>query len=322
MVTVKLMFTLAPKMNWFMRQIDVSNAFLNGDLDEDIYMKIPPGYADIQGEEVSPTAVCRLHKSIYGLKQASRQRFLKFSTTLLQLGFEQCPGEHTLFLQKHDGVFIVVSVYVDDILISSTREDDANDLIEKLASAFQLRDLGPPKFFLGIEVARSAAGITLCQRKYVLDMLEASGFSDCKPSSIPMEPNQKLSKEDGIVLEDKKQCRRLIGKLKYLTITRPDISFAVSKLAQFSSDPRDVHLKALHKVLRYLKGSIGQGLLYGTDATFDLRAFSDSDWGTCNDDRRSVTGYAMFLGVMAIQETRYSVIDFSGGRIQSHVCCE
>ena len=214
----------------------------------------------------------------------------------MALGFDQCPGEHTLFLQERDGMFLVVIVYVDDIIIASTRIEDAQVLVQQLASAFQLRDLGPPKLFLGIEVARSTEGITISQRKYVLDMLAASGFSDCKPSSIPMEPNQKLSKEEGVVLTDIKQYQKLIGKLQYLTITRPDISFAVSKLSQFASKPRDVHLTALHKVLRYLKGSIGQGLLYGTDNNFSLRAFSDSDWGACTDDRWSVTGYAMFIG--------------------------
>lgn len=323
LVTVKLVFGLAAKMNWFLRQLDISNAFLNGDLDEEIYMKVPPGYAEIQGEEISPTAVCRLHKSIYGLKQASRQWFLKFSTTLMALGFEQCPGEHTLFLQEQSGFFVVVSVYVDDIIIASTRMEDAQGLVEKLASAFQLRDLGVPKFFLGIEVARSSEGISINQRKYVLDLLEATGFSDCKPSSIPMEPNQKLSKEEGVVLEDRRQYRKLIGKLQYLTITRPDITFAVSKLSQFASEPRDTHLKALHKVLRYLKGSIGQGLLYGTDNNFDLRAFSDSDWGACTDDRRSVTGYAMFLGnsLVSWRSKKQDTVSLSSAEAEFRAMC-
>ncbi|XP_013594420.1 PREDICTED: uncharacterized mitochondrial protein AtMg00810-like [Brassica oleracea var. oleracea] len=111
-----------------------------------------------------------------------------------------------------------------------------------------------------------------------------------------MEPNQKLSKENGVLLEDVKQYRKLVGKLQYFTNTRPDIAYAVSKLAQFSCAPTDVHLKAVHKVLRYLKGTIGQGVFYGVEDNFDLRGFSDSDWGGCPDDRRSVTGYTMFLG--------------------------
>ena len=296
MVTVKMLLSLAPKMKWFLHQLDISNAFLNGDLEEEIYMKLPPGYAEIQGEEVSSTTVCRLHKSIYGLKQASRQWFIKFKTTLVSLGFEKCHGDHTLFVKAQDGNFLVVLVYVDDILIASTTEAASTKLTLQLSSFFQLRDLGEPKFFLGIEIARNVDGISLCQRKYVLDLLDSSGFSDCKPSSIPMEPNQKLSKDSGTLLVDGKQYRRILGKLQYLCLTRPDITFAVSKLAQYSSAPSDVHLQALHKILRYLKDTIGLGIFYGVDSNFDLRGFSDSDWQTCPDTRRCVTGFAIFVG--------------------------
>ncbi|KAG7556653.1 Retrotransposon Copia-like N-terminal [Arabidopsis suecica] len=296
MVTVKLLLSLAPKMQWSLHQLDISNAFLNGDLVEEIYMKLPPGYAELMGIEVSPNAVCRLHKSIYGLKQASRQWFLKFSSTLVGFGFDKCHGDHTLFVKEVNGNFLVVLVYVDDILIASTSDSLVAELKTQLSSAFQLRDLGPPKFFLGIKIARTDEGISLNQRKYILDLLESTGFSDCKPSSIPMEPNQKLAQDTGTVLADPKQYRRLIGKLQYLCITRPDITFAVSKLAQYSSAPTNIHLQAIHKILRYLKGTIGQGLFYGADPTFDLRGFSDSDWGTCPDSRRCVTGFAIFVG--------------------------
>ena len=296
MATVKIILALAPKLKWSLHQLDVSNAFLNGDLNEEIYMKLPPGYADIKGEYVSPRAVCKLHKSIYGLKQASRQWFIKFSTTLLCLGFETCFGDHTMFVKRPDNKFVVVLIYVDDILIASTDDDLVAELKLQLSSAFKLRDLGTPKYFLGLEIARSEEGISICQRKYVIDLLESTGFTGCKPSSIPMEPNQKLSIEDGVLLYDAKQYRRLVGKLQYLTYAQPNITFDVSKLAQFSSAPTDLHLQAIHKVLCYLKGTIGHGLFYGCDLNFDIRGYSDSDWSGCPDSRRSVTGLAMFVG--------------------------
>ncbi|XP_019090009.1 PREDICTED: uncharacterized protein LOC109128318 [Camelina sativa] len=326
MATVKMIFSLAPKMQWSLHQLDISNAFLNGDLDEEIYMKLPLGYADLQGEVFSPNVVCRLHKSIYGLKQASRQWFLKFKTTLVGFGFDTCHGDHTLFVKEENGQFLVVLVYVDDILIAITDSTMASALRDQPRSVFQLRDLGPPKYFLGIEIARNEEGICLTQRKYVLDLLETTCFSDCKPYPVPMKQDQQMSltsfsrrrkkkvatvsegDEDYEVepahpsdstlalLTDTKQYRRLIGKLQYLTITRPNITFAVSKLAQYSSAPRKFHLQAAHKVLRYLKGTIGQGLFYGKDDDFSLRGFSDADWGACPDSRRSVTGYAIFIG--------------------------
>ena len=264
MATVKILPCLALKMKWKLAQLDIANAFLNGDLDEEIYMKLPPGYSELTGESVSPTAVCRLHKSIYGLKHASRQWFLKFSTTLKSLGFVKGHGDHTMFVRGKDGTFLVMLVYVDDILIASTNDAEVDEVKHQLSLAFKLRDHGPPKFFLGLEIARSSEGISLNQRKYVLDLLESSGYSGCKPSSIPMEPNQKISQDDGVLLPNGKPYRQLLGKLQYLTITLPDISFAVSKLAQYSSAPTDVHLLAVHKILRCLKGTISQGFFYGT----------------------------------------------------------
>ncbi|XP_019095143.1 PREDICTED: uncharacterized protein LOC109130225 [Camelina sativa] len=291
MATVKMVLSLAPKMQWFLHQLDISNAFLNGDLDEEIYMKLPPGYAEILGITVSPNVVCKLHKSIYGLKQLV-----------------------TLFAKGTSTAFVVVVVYVDDIMIASTNPKAACLLRDQLSSVFQLRDLGTPKFFLGIEIARNDDGISLTQRKYVVDLLEGAGFSDCKPSPIPMKPDvqmtatgwgrrpnskkplKQLSEVDTALLPDTKQYRRLIGKLQYLTITRPDISFVVGKLSQYSSAPRKFHLQAVHKILRYLKGTIGQGLFYGKDADFSVRGFTDADWGACLDSRRSVSGFAIFIG--------------------------
>lgn len=293
MATVKILLSFAPKLKWNSTQLDISNALLSGDLDEEIYMKLPPGYSELRGVEVPPNAVCRFHKSVYGLKQASSQWFVKFSITLLDFGFETGTGDHTLFVKIVDGKFLVFLVYVDDILIASDAMVD--ELKQRLSSAFKLRDLGTPKYFLGLEIARSTEDISVCQRKYVLDLLESTGFSGCRPSSIPMEPNQKMSKEDGILLEDAKHYRRLLGRLQYLTFTRPDIGFTVSKLAQYSLAPTDVHIQAVHKVLRYLKGTVGLGLFYILEINFDIRGYSDSDWSGCPDSRRSVTGYAMFV---------------------------
>ena len=154
-----------------------------------------------------------------------------------------------MFVKFLDGKFLVILVYVDDILIASTDDDMVNELKQRLSAAFKLRDLGAPKYLFGLEIARSAEGISVCQRKYVLNLLESTAFSGCKPLSIPMEPNQKLSQDDGTLLTDAKQYRRLLGRLQYLTITRPDICFSVGKLAQYSTVPTDVHLQAVHKIL-------------------------------------------------------------------------
>ncbi|KAG7585301.1 Reverse transcriptase RNA-dependent DNA polymerase [Arabidopsis thaliana x Arabidopsis arenosa] len=296
MVTVKMLLKISASKKWFLNQLDISNAFLNGDLEEDIYMRIPEGYAESKGISLPKNAVCRLKKSIYGLKQASRQWFLKFSVSLQNLGFSKCHGDHTLFIRTYGSEFIAVLVYVDDIMIASTTQEGATKLTEALKQSFRLRELGPLKYFLGLEIARNASGISICQRKYALELLTSSGMLGCKLSSVPMVPNQKLLKTDGELLENKEMYRSLVGRLMYLTITRPDITFAVNKLCQFSSAPRTSHLTAVYKVLQYIKGTVGQGLFYSSDSDLKLTGFADSDWASCQDSRRSTTGFTMFLG--------------------------
>lgn len=162
LTSVKLLLGVSAIFGWSLSQLDISNAFLNGDLDEEIYMQLPPCYASRQGDSLPPNAVCKLKKSLYGLKQASRKWFLKFSTTLLGLGFTQSYCDHTCFLKTTDEAFLCVLIYVDDIIIASNNDFAVDTLKTQLKSNFKLRDLGPLKCFLGLEIARSSAGIHIC----------------------------------------------------------------------------------------------------------------------------------------------------------------
>ncbi|KAL9840874.1 putative RNA-directed DNA polymerase [Arabidopsis thaliana] len=150
-------------------------------------------------------------------------------------------------------------------------------IVEELHNLFKLRDLGDLKYFLGLEIARTEVGISLCQRKYALELLASTGMINCKLVSVPMIPNVKLMKADGELLEDREQYRRIVGKLMDLTITRPDITFAVNMSCQFSSTPRTTHLQAAHRVLQYIKGIVAQGLFYSTSSDLTLKGFADSD---------------------------------------------
>ncbi|KAK9939067.1 hypothetical protein M0R45_015776 [Rubus argutus] len=254
-------------------------------------MKLPPGFGR-KGE----TRVCKLHKSIYGLKQASRQWFIKLSSALKSAGFHQSWSDYSLFIRNCQGRFTALLVYVDDVILAGNSLDDIVKTKQFLSNCFKLKDMGQLKYFLGIEVARSKKGIALCQRKYALEILEDTGFLGAKPSRFPVDQGLSLTQADGSLLIDPSQYRRLVGRLIYLTITRPDLVYAVHILSQFMDKPRQPHLEAAHKVLRYVKQTPGQGILLPSTGSLELRAFCDADWARCRDTRRSVSGYCMFLG--------------------------
>ena len=170
---------------------------------------------------------------------------------------------------------MVLLVYVDDIIVVGPNADMVHKVQLQLQSLFKLKVLGDLKYFLGLEIACSSKGICLSQRKYTLTLLEDIGFIDSKPASLPMESNMKLSAIDGDPLEDGSLYRRLMGHLMYLTISWPNIAYSVHKLSQFMSSPRTSHLVAVHHLLRYLKSSLGQGLLFPSNSEFHLKAYAD-----------------------------------------------
>nr|KYP54533.1 Copia protein [Cajanus cajan] len=256
-------------------------------------MTLPPGMYQNQSNKVF-----RLHKSLYGLKQASRQWYARLSTFLISHGYKQCSTDYSLFLKHNFNSFTALLVYVDDIVLTGNDLAEITNITQLLDVAFKIKDLGDLRFFLGFEVARSSSGINLCQRKYAFDILTDSGMLGSKPVSTPTDYTTKLHQTAGSPLSDvdASSFRRLIGRLIYLTNTRPDISYAVQHLSQYVSHPTTAHQQAANRILRYIKGSPRAGVFFSSSNILQLKAFSDSDWAGCLDTRRSITDFSVYLG--------------------------
>ncbi|XP_059451010.1 uncharacterized mitochondrial protein AtMg00810-like [Corylus avellana] len=261
-------------------------------------MEQPQGFEDAN----FPDHVCRLHKSLYGLKQAPRAWFMRLSQALMELGFSGSLVDTSLFHFRHQLVCVFVVIYVHDILVTSNSSSVVSSLISKLKCEFAVKDLGPLSYFFGIQVTRGAHGLFLSQSKYVTDLLCRSKMDGAKPASTPCGSGDKLSRFAGDPLADPSDYRHIVGALQYCTLTRPDVAYSVNHLCQFLHARTTLHLVAAKRVLHYLKGTVAYGLHY-TKGSLQLNGFCDSDWAGSLDDRKSTTGYGIYLGPCLISWT-------------------
>ncbi|GAU27211.1 hypothetical protein TSUD_108020 [Trifolium subterraneum] len=293
--TIRIILTLVVTYKWLIQQIDVKNAFLNGVLQEEVYMTQLAGF-----EVADKTLVCKLHKSLYGLKQAPRAWYERLTQALLQMGFVTSKCDPSLLIHHQKGACTYVLIYVDDILITGSTPHLIHDLIHKLNVKFALKQLGEVDYFLGIEVHHMPSGdLLLNQSKYVRDLLSRTNMENCKAIGSPMVSSCKLSKFGTDSMSDPSLYRSTVGALQYATLTRPDISFSVNKVCQFMANPLETHWKAVKRILRYLKGTSNHGLLLHPSSSsppFSLRTYSDADWATDQDDRRSTSGSCIYFG--------------------------
>ncbi|MFS7953765.1 putative RNA-directed DNA polymerase [Helianthus anomalus] len=302
--TIRTILSLAVTNKWSLRQLDIQNAFLHGDLEETVYMRQPPGFVD----PTKPDHVCLLYKSLYGLKQAPRVWFNKLSTALHQLGFCGSKTDPSLFILNSLGSLVYLLVYVDDIIITGNNSNTIAMLIGRLNSLFALKDLGQLHYFLGVEVVHKNSDLVLSQKKYIADILHRSSLADCKPIPTPISTSQVLLPDDSPLLDDPSRYRHTVGALQYATLSRPNIAFAVNRVCQFIHAPTENHWTSVKRILRYLKGTINMGLWIRHNTGYhlqafsdshwatDLQAFSDSDWAGCPVDRCSTGGFAIYLG--------------------------
>ncbi|GJS73385.1 putative ribonuclease H-like domain-containing protein [Tanacetum coccineum] len=289
---IRLFFTYASFMGFIVYQMDVKSAFLYGTIEEEVYVCKPPGFEDLH----FPDKVYKVEKALYCLHQAPRAWYETLSTYLIENGFRRGTIDKTLFIKKDKGDILLVQVYVDDIIIGSTKKSLCDEFEGLMHKRFQMSSIGELTFFLGLQVQQKKDGIFISQDKDVAEILKKFDFATMKTASTPIETNKALVKDEEAEAIDVHLYRSMIGSLMYLTSSRPDIMFDVCACARFQVTPKMSHLHAVKRIFRYLKGQPKFGLWYPRDSPFDLEALFDSDYAGASLDRKSTIGGCQFLG--------------------------
>ena len=298
--TIRLLLALVSYFDLELHQMDVVTAFLNGDLDEDIYMEQPEGCID----KTKSDSVCKLLKAIYGLKQAHRQWHSKIVAFLIaELGFTTTRSDPCLYIRRQNNVIMIIALYVDDLLLAGSDLDAIVWMKNELNRRFEMKDLGEAKTCIGLEIDRNRSKniLTVTQSKYAHAVLNRFKMSKSNQCATPMEQSSHVATQVADTHTSDKPCsapcRQAIGCLMFLMVgTRPDIAFAIGKLAQHCADPRESHWSGVKRVLRYLRGSQRLGLVFcKDDLDTELHGYSDADWGGCLKSRKSTSGYVFKL---------------------------
>ncbi|KAK9125539.1 hypothetical protein Scep_014385 [Stephania cephalantha] len=294
--TIRLLIAIAAINKLVIHQMDVKTAFLNGELDEEIYMEQPEGFI-MPGHE---NKVCRLRKSLYGLKQAPKQWHQKFDQVVLAFGFKINESDKCAYI-KFDGKGngVIICLYVDDMLIFGTDLEQVQLTKRFLSSQFEMKDMGQADVILGIQIVRDEGSITLTQSHYIEKVLNRFNHLNCAPVSTPLDSSIELVKNTGNPVSQL-EYSRLIGCLMYaMTCTRPDIALAIGKLSRFTINPSELHWFAIRRVLKYLKKTINYGLCYSGYPSV-LEGFSDASWIVKDQNHASTSGWIFTLAGGAI----------------------
>ncbi|GKC35167.1 putative ribonuclease H-like domain-containing protein [Tanacetum coccineum] len=293
---IRLFLAYASFKDFVVYQMDVKSAFLYGKIEEEVYVCQLPKFEDPDFLD----RVYKVEKALYGLHQAPRSWYETLLTYLLDNGFQRGKIDKTLFIRRDKGDILLVQVYIDDIIFGSTKKSLCTKFEKMMHKKFKMSSIGELTFFLGLQVKQKEDGIFISQDKYVTEILNKFSFTDVKTASTPMETQKPLLKDEDDEEVDVHLYRSMIGSLMYLTSSRPDIMFAVCACARYQVNPKVSHLHDMKRIFRHLKGQPKLGLWYLKDSSFDLVAYTDSDYAGAILDRKSTTGGCLFLGCRLI----------------------
>ncbi|WVZ93999.1 LOW QUALITY PROTEIN: hypothetical protein U9M48_039943 [Paspalum notatum var. saurae] len=274
--------------------MDVKSAFPNGFIEEEVYVRQPPGFESAR----FPDRVYKLRKALYGPKQAPRAWYARLKSFLLKSGFVMGLVDKTLFLLSRGGDTLIVQIYVDDIIFGGSSHALVSSFAVQMSREFEMNLMGELQFFLGLQIKQSPEGTFVHQAKYTRDILNKFEMGDSKPMTTPMSTNTALDVDEDGEAVDQKEFRGMIGSLLYLTATRPDIQFAVCFCERYQASPRTSH--PVKRIFRYLKFTSELGLWYSSGSSLSLRGFSDADHAGCRIDRKSTSGTCQLLGTFLV----------------------
>jgi hypothetical protein len=290
--SIRLLLAIACCLRIKLYQMDVKGAFLNGLIDKEVYVEQPKGFTDPK----HPDHVYKLEKALYGLKQAPRAWYERLTDFLLGLGFNRGDGDRTLFVLRKSSDICIAQIYVDDIVFGSTNKSTLDKFVESMTGTFEMSMIGELNYFLGLQVKQLENGIFLNQEKYARNLVKRFELQESKPCKTPMSSSVKITKDGTGSNVDPTLYRSMIGSLLYLSASRPDIMFSVCVCARYQADPKQSHLIAVKRILRYISGTSPLGIWYSYDTNTNLVGFSDSDWAGDVDDRKSTSGGCFYLG--------------------------
>jgi hypothetical protein len=290
--SIRILLAYATYHGFKLYQMDVKSAFLNGPIKEEVYVEQPPSFEDSE----YPSHVYKLSKALYGLKQAPRAWYECLRDFLITNGFKVGKADSTLFTKTIAKDLFICQIYVDDIIFGSTNKSTYEEFSRIMILKFETSMMWELKYFLGFQIKQLQEGTFICHTKYIQDILKKFGIKNAKPIKTPMGSNGHLDLDTGGKSVDQKVYRSMIGSLLYLCASRPDIMLSVCMCARFQTNPKEVHLRVVKRIMRYLVYTPKFGLWYPKGSTFYLIGYSDVDYVECKIDRKSTSGTCQFLG--------------------------
>ncbi|GJT51609.1 retrovirus-related pol polyprotein from transposon TNT 1-94 [Tanacetum coccineum] len=290
--SIRILLAYVCALDFKLFQMDVKSAFLNGFINEEVYVAQPPGFIDFE----KPDHVYKLKKALYGLKQAPKAWYDRLKAFLIKHEYKMGMVDNTLFTKKKGSNLIIVQIYVDDIIFGSTCQDMCDEFAKIMHDEFKMSMMGELNFFLGLQIKQMEDGIFFNQSKYIKEMLKKFSLEDSKPMKTPMSSDTKLTKDEECESVDSTKYRGMIGSLLYLTASRPDIMFSVCLCARFQEAPKTSHLEAVKRIFRYIKGTTHLGLWYPKGTGIETVVYADSDHAGDYVDRKSTSGICTFVG--------------------------